>query len=489
MCIRDSNDSVDIDSDNDGITDNIEAQTTADYIAPSGIAGTAALIDSNRDGLDDNFDAGVIAGGAHTGVGLTPVDTDSDGVTDYLDTDSDNDGNSDADESGHGASQALIDVSPDTDGDGLKDVVEGGNVNDGFDVNDENVDLLGEFDLADTDSDVDAGRANADPLNVDYDFREALDTDGDNVHDGQDIDDDNDGILDVVEAGLLHELTAFTPADIDATGNVLTNVSDAGTITITTDGDIGFLGFNPPVLNGGTELSTELTVTFSSPVDEFSLRVSDYDTRPDLSIIEFLRDFSITPTAVTGELNLTNDGRVVPQNPDAEGVLEFSNLGGITELTFTHERLGAGIGVFFEAVGAVYSGSVSPNSLDIDSDDDGITDNVEAQTTEGYVAPSGIGAGITDADGDGLDDQYDANTGSTAALNSAGLTPVDTDSDSVADYLDTDSDNDGTSDAIEAGHGVSQALIDASADTDGDGLKDVVAVSYTHLTLPTTPYV
>ena len=55
-----------------------------------------------------------------------------------------------------------------------------------------------------------------------------------------------------------------------------------------------------------------------------------------------------------------------------------------------------------------------------------------------------------------------------------GLDPVDTDGDLIADYLDTDSDNDGTSDTNEAGHGVSQAGIDASLDTDGDGLKDVV---------------
>ena len=88
-------------------------------------------------------------------------------------------------------------MSPDTDGDGLKDVVEGSNVNDGFDVNDNNVDLIGEFILEDSDADVNADRTNADPLNVDYDFREALDTDGDNVHDEQDIDDDNDGVLDL----------------------------------------------------------------------------------------------------------------------------------------------------------------------------------------------------------------------------------------------------------------------------------------------------
>ena len=119
-------DRLDIDSDNDGITDNVEAQLTANYIAPSGVGGTTAFIDTNQDGLDDNFDAGIIAGGAHTGVGLTPVDTDStlpgsDGVVDYLDTDSDNDGLDDAAEAGHGLSiqTGLSDATTDADGDGL----------------------------------------------------------------------------------------------------------------------------------------------------------------------------------------------------------------------------------------------------------------------------------------------------------------------------------------------------------------------------------
>ena len=73
--------------------------------------------------------------------------------------------------------------------------------------------------------------------------------------------------------------------------------------------------------------------------------------------------------------------------------------------------------------------------LDIDSDNDGITDNVEAQTTQDYIAPTGV-----DSDGDGLDDAYDQAVG---ILGSVGLVPVDTDSDSTADYLILDSDNDG----------------------------------------------
>ena len=51
-----------------------------------------------------------------------------------------------------------------------------------------------------------------------------------------------------------------------------------------------------------------------------------------------------------------------------------------------------------------------PNYLDIDADDDGITDNVEAQSTSGYRDPSGTSSLMVDIDGDGLDDHYDQDT-------------------------------------------------------------------------------
>jgi len=90
--------------------------------------------------------------------------------------------------------------------------------------------------------------------------------------------------------------------------------------------------------------------------------------------------------------------------------------------------------------------------LDIDSDDDGIPDNVEAQSTADYTAPSGI-----DANNNGLDDVYENGGG-------LGILPVDTDGDSLPDYVDTDSDNDNVPDSIE-GH-----------DMDNDGIADVVFI-------------
>ena len=91
--IDDDNDGIvnafDIDSDNDGIPDIIEAQ---------GIQVTLTGNDANLDGLDDVFTNPVI-----------PIDTDLDGVFDYLDSDADNDGVYDLFESGHSQVDADLD--------------------------------------------------------------------------------------------------------------------------------------------------------------------------------------------------------------------------------------------------------------------------------------------------------------------------------------------------------------------------------------------
>lgn len=104
-----------------------------------------------------------------------------------------------------------------------------------------------------------------------------------------------------------------------------------------------------------------------------------------------------------------------------------------------------------------------PDYLDIDSDDDGIPDNVEAQSTSGYIPPSG-----QDNNGNGLDDNYEQN-------GLFGLFPVDTDGDSLPDYLDEDSDNDNIPDIVE-GHdynfdGIAD-FVWLGSDKDNDGLDD-----------------
>jgi len=102
---------LDIDSDNDGIVDNIEAQSTPGYIKPSGI-------DKDHNGIDDAYDP------LQGGIAIVPVDTDGDGIPDFLDVDSDNDGVPDYIE-GHDLNADgkpdFVSVGKDSDGDGLDD--------------------------------------------------------------------------------------------------------------------------------------------------------------------------------------------------------------------------------------------------------------------------------------------------------------------------------------------------------------------------------
>jgi len=69
---------LDIDADNDGIVDNFEAQIWLGYIEPSNL-------DANSNGVDDAYDKFQLVSE------IAPIDTDIDGIPDFLDSDSDND--------------------------------------------------------------------------------------------------------------------------------------------------------------------------------------------------------------------------------------------------------------------------------------------------------------------------------------------------------------------------------------------------------------
>jgi gliding motility-associated-like protein len=102
--------------------------------------------------------------------------------------------------------------------------------------------------------------------------------------------------------------------------------------------------------------------------------------------------------------------------------------------------------------------------MDIDSDNDGIVDNIEAQSTENYIMPSNL-----DVNNNGVEDAYDRYQFAND------LIPLDTDGDGIPDFMDPDSDNDGVPDAIEGHDADSNGKPDHSAmgqDSDGDGLDD-----------------
>lgn len=142
---------LDLDSDNDGIPDNIEAQSTAGYIAPTGIV--------NEFGLDLAY--------VPTN-GLKPVDTDGDGLADFIDVDSDNDGILDIEERGDLFPTVLPTILSDQDFDGLLDVFERNDVVGGIDPTNASRPSV-DFYAGDTRLFVDA--SNAIPLYLDLDFR------------------------------------------------------------------------------------------------------------------------------------------------------------------------------------------------------------------------------------------------------------------------------------------------------------------------------
>lgn len=115
-------------------------------------------------------------------------------------------------------------------------------------------------------------------------------------------------------------------------------------------------------------------------------------------------------------------------------------------------------------------GDGTPDFMDTDSDNDGIPDLNEEQN---IPALSGI-----DSDGDGIDDALDVDQTGGADANGDGvddaLSPSDQDGDSVPDYLDDDTDDDGIADATEgAGDADSDGVPNyRDLDSDNDGIPD-----------------
>ena len=124
-----------------------------------------------------------------------------------------------------------------------------------------------------------------------------------------------------------------------------------------------------------------------------------------------------------------------------------------------------------------YDGDELPDYQDIDSDNDGIFDVVEGgdgaldTNADGFIDSED--ESFVDEDRDGMDDASEA-------------TPVtETDGDSLPDYLDIDSDNDGIFDVVEGGDalldtnedGVINSEDDSFVDEDGDGMDDAAELT------------
>lgn len=217
--------------------------------------------------------------------------------------------------------------------------------------------------------------------------------------------------------------------------------------------------------------------------------------------------------------NWTDEANTAP-NPDVSVDLFFNTLSqleivfGVTGFNVGNTRRGAVVSTD-ATVDLDTDNDGVVNRLDRDSDNDGITDLIESgqdATTvdtdndgahDGGVNGSGIptaangGTGVSpvnsdvdsiadyldlDSDTDGIPDNVEAQATLTYiapagpvdanGVNASGLfSPVDTNTDGMDDYMDTDSDGDSTPDSAESG-------LTPGADTDGDGIGDGINASY-----------
>jgi large repetitive protein len=390
----------DADSDGDGIGDIVEGQTDTDK---DGVANYLDL-DSDGDGILDSLEGVNRCPTCKEGVDNAPdgwedssqfpasgkwvLDTDKDGTPDYLDLDSDNDGIPDAVEAG-----AMPTNPADTDKDSIYDFRDLDSDNDG---------------LSDAQE---AGKNPATPL----------DTDKDGMPDYQDLDSDNDGIPDAVEAGK----NPATPADTDKDGT-----PDYQDLDSDNDGI-------PDVVEAGKDPA--------NPAD------TDKDGTPDYQDLD--SDNDGIPDAVEAGKN-----PATPVDTDKDGTPDYQDLDsdndGIPDAVEAGKNPATPLDTDKDG---------TPDYQDLDSDNDGIPDAVEAGKNP---------ATPVDTDKDGTPDYQDLdsdNDGIPDAIEAGKdpSIPVDTDKDGMPDYQDLDSDNDGISDKIEAGADAKNPL-----DTDKDGIYD-----------------
>lgn len=421
----------DLDEDDDGIPDYVElgnavALQDADG---DGIPNWYDLdypgrVDNNADGLNDNFDPG--------------ADSDNDGKVNFMDpnwpgfVDANGDGvNDNFDKDKDGIPNFL---DKDSDNDGIPDVVESGGVDTNGDGRIDNY----------SDTDFDGFSQNVDASATIYLSGQGLgatDLDGDGVPNYLDKDSDNDGVPDLVEvygtdANNDGRVDTFVDVDLDGFADAV-------------DGDVGNDGVaentaNALLKTGADGNNDGRADTYPNKNFDSDGKANPYDLDSDADGIADVRE------AGFGDTNF--DGR-------ADGIVNsdgwIASIAALSSLNLPNT-----------------DASGRPNIYDIDADNDGIPDNVEGLPTLSYLLPAGAdtdgdgidnsydnfagfgGSGIQpyDNDGDSTPDYMDSDTdndgysdlieGNDFNFNGiqddlVTLTGVDTDGDGLDDRFDT----------------------------------------------------
>lgn len=482
---------LDLDTDNDGILDRTELlyDTDNDGIPNlrdldsdgDGIPDTNEATENFRRGVDLNTDGRLDDITDTNGNGLAdhlerkPLgipDTDKDGIPDYLDLDSDNDGLLDRIESGGDFDgdkipdfrdmdsdndwiadgiEGLLDsdkdgipnyLDADSDGDGIVDSWEGANKcvscttlqdadNDGWD---DRKQYAKDNTAIDTDKDGIPDFLDADSDNDTIEDRVELgaDMDADDIPNFRDTDSDNDKILDIIETAVDTDKDGM--ADFEDLDSDNDTIPDAIETDVDTDKD-GIRDFRDEDSDNDKILDKNEKAIDTDGDGKFNFQDTDSDGDG-------------IPDAIETEVDTDKDGKqdYVDTESDGDGIPDAVEAGANPEKPVDTDKDG------------------TANYLDLDSDNDGITDQSEA----GKTPESPL-----DTDADGTPDYLDLDSDNDK-IDDKTETNVDTDKDGKPNYIDTDSDNDGILDLVETTidtdkDGIPNYL---DPDSDGDGIAD-----------------
>jgi hypothetical protein len=411
--------SCNIDKDQDGITDFVESNMSAAFADANSNSiinaydpTYAGFVDNNNDYINDNFQADGDSDGNGIANYFDPtfpgrVDINGDGVDDRFDNDNDGIIN-------------MLDL--DSDNDGIPDVVEAN----GVDTNgDGKIDSFNDTDGDGLSQNVDANNTGA--YNTGLGLNRP-DFDADGIPNFIDLDSDNDGIPDVVEAG-----------GPDVNNNAI----------IDGFADVNKDGLHDGYINGTALLTTGVDGNADGRADSWPNKNLDRDLRPNAYDMDSDGD-GIIDIVEAGLPDVVSPFGVVDGTIAANG---WSNtVSALPALNLPNT-----------------DGSGNPDYLDIDSDDDGIPDNIEGMSTLGYIRPTST----ADTDADGLVNHYD----NVVGFGGTGIQVYDHDGDGIPDYRDLDTDSDGFPDIVEGNdfnlNGLSDDLVTLTGlDTDGDGLDN-----------------
>jgi len=404
------------------------------------------------------------------------TDTDSDGIPNHLDLDSDGDGCPDAVEAGTatqaGAGNTSAGTIVNTGGSqtGVANAIVGNNTPAAYGANG----FYTGIETNDTSSAAYTGTYTYNQYAIVSTLNACTDTDGDGIPDVTDIDDDNDGIVDAAESPACF----YTAAE----ANVISKITSQFTSPDDdqTDGDIQLLH------NG----ATALTFNFNA------VTAAANPTGSNLFTIEYPTSLQLATLSVSQRISATANANAVVVGSN-DGITWSAALSPATLITTTptvftitatqpykYYRIQTGstpgalaaantIGEITSTVAASYipsahqkpvicsvdtDGDTTPNHLDLDSDGDGCSDSVEAGNTPFTANNTTTFNTGTDANNNGLLDQFENGATGTINYNSTysffAINPtisacLDSDGDSIPDVTDIDDDNDGVLDTAE----------------------------------------